>query len=154
MDFSNLRPETRKLLESSGWFPGRLIDTTMFVIQLKAKRYPIHTVVIDFLAHFGKLKIVYPYTYSDLGSEDELCFDPIYAISFIQIQVVRAYGKRVKAPLCVIGTYNHLHDTLMMAPDGKVYGGYSEYLDLVGHSGGEAIDNILRGKDMWYERIP
>jgi hypothetical protein len=154
MDISVFRPGTMKLLESAGWFPERLIETSRLVTQLKAKRYPIHTVVIEFLARFGGLKIAYPYTYSEPFGEDELCLDPIFAASFMQLRAVRAYGKRVKSPLCVIGTYNHLHDTLMMAADGKVYGGFSEYLDLVGHSGEEAIDNILKGKDMWYERIP
>ncbi len=152
MDISVFRTETRKLLQSAGWFPERLIDTTTFVTQLKASRYPVHTTATEFLAHFGELKIVYPY--SDLGSEDELRFDPIYAISFVQIRTVQDYARRVKAPLCVIGTYNHLHDTLMMTPEGKVYGGYDDHLDLVGHSGEEAIDNILKGEEMWYERIP
>jgi hypothetical protein len=41
----------------------------------------------------------------------------------------------------------------MRAPDGKLYGDYSQYLDLVGHSGEEAIGNVVRGKDMWYERV-
>lgn len=152
MSAYEFRESTIKLLRAAGWRPGRTIAVDAFERALAREGHPMPPIVGEFLGQFGKLKItVRP---GPRYTRDQLRLNPCLAMEITSAHVWGRYSARIGAVVCPIGAYNYLHDMLMMTADGRVYGGYDQYLDLVGRSGEEAIDNILRGEEMWYEQIP
>ncbi|MCC5618654.1 SUKH-3 domain-containing protein [Nostoc sp. CHAB 5836] len=138
--------ETRAVLQQAGWSEDRKVDTSEYEKCLKLEGYPDHAVVVDFLARFGGLRVIYPHPRVP-QTTDEFCINPMVAAAHICLERVKEdYDQRLGAPLCVIGEAFDYHMTLMMDSNGKVYAGYDDTLIHVGDSGIDAIEAICSGR--------
>jgi len=134
----------RKLVESS-WHEGRKIDTSLFKLVNLKDGYTWTEKVREFLEEFGNLRI-------DIHREgtgpDFFHFDAVKAANDVDPSWIKKnYSERLNGDqLCVIGQAFSNHLTLMMAEDGKVYGGYDDFLTFLGDTGYQAIENICKGE--------
>lgn len=150
-----LKPRTIGILEAAGWSTNRAIEMASFVAVLESNQFVVSPAVKQFLLTYGALQIEYRYDESDESARmDKLLIDPCVALDNTHLERIQNYSQRAGKQLCPIGLYNWNHDTLFMSEDGMVYGGSSIYLDRIGNSGEDAINNILTGKQMWFEQIP
>ncbi|MBF2005505.1 MAG: SUKH-3 domain-containing protein [Chlorogloeopsis fritschii C42_A2020_084] len=139
--------ETRALLQQAGWSEDRYVDTSEYEKSLKSEGYPLHEVVLDFLKHFGGLRVVHPH-HRVKDEKDEFYINPTVAVADIGSGWVKEYSERVGAPLCVIGEAFSYHMTLVMDSDGRVFAGYDDTLIHVGNSGTDAIEALCSGREM------
>jgi hypothetical protein len=135
-EFSSL---TLDLLRRAGWRPDRRVATDGYRSRLAEAGYAVSPAVLEFLQSFGGLSITRP---TPLG-DDILSFDPADALTRISRARVGTYEKFLDATLCVIGSYFTQTFTVMMDPNGKVYGGADDTLRHLGDSGEEAVENLL-----------
>ncbi len=61
---------------------------------------------------------------------------------------IAAYVEHLGMPLCIIGEAGNQHVTLLMDPEGKVYGASEDVLMLWGETGEQAIENLIRGQSI------
>ncbi|MEH2293027.1 SUKH-3 domain-containing protein [Nostoc sp.] len=140
--------ETRAVLQQAGWSENRKVDTSEYEKCLKFEGYPVHAIVVDFLARFGGLQVIYPHARVP-QTTDEFCINPMVAAAHIYLEWVKEdYDERLGAPLCVIGEAFDYHMTLMMDSNGKVYAGYDDILIHVGDSGIDAIEALCSGRNI------
>ncbi len=145
---------TKKHLEQAGWNDARSIDTSEYEQAIVAAGLPLHTVVIDFLRQFGRLRVEFPVLVpadpkwnANRGGKDWFVIDPIKAIEGISLEWFEYYSECAGKLLCPIGMAHHDHATLLMAEDGSVYGGYDEEFWEEGKTGVEALENIRAHSD-------
>lgn len=137
-EFSN---QTTKSLKESGWYPERHIDIEQYKDSILNSDYKFFPKVEAFLRQYGGLLIKFKVRN---GIETSLNFDTIQAVEDIDpiwVQV-NYYNLLKKTDLCVIGQAYTDHMTLMMDEDGRVYGGFDDYLCFIANSGEEAIEAI------------
>jgi hypothetical protein len=147
MKFSN---DAENLLAKAGWHEGRAVNVSSIEESLIARGYSIAPVVHEFLQEFGGLRLKFPYD-RNKGTMGLMSFNAGDAGKGLTEKVKAAYERAVGAPLCVIGMESQ--DLLMMDTQGKVYSAFEQYLELIGESGMDAIENILRGKNIRYTRM-
>jgi SUKH-3 immunity protein len=131
--------KTLTALETAGWFPGRKVEPGP---GTAAATFPM---VRKFLEQFEGLKIRYEGP-RVTGRVDEIRIDPTIAAKEIDTKWVKDYETRVGCALVPIGQAFSRHATLLMAPDGRVWGGYDDELFPLGVSGEDAIENICTGE--------
>jgi hypothetical protein len=71
--------------------------------------------------------------------------DALRATRSIASSVVRNYERRVSETLCPIGIAASGHLILLIAPSGRTYGGYDNFLARYGDGGFDALCAILNG---------
>lgn len=134
------------ILKSSGWKPCRKVDTNKFVKILEAEGYTVYNSVLIFLESFGNLRIVFPSLFKD-ENFDTITFNIEKAVKEISHDwILEEYSERVGTKLCLIGQGFSNHMSLSMDINGKVYGGYDDFLVLIGNSGNEAIELLCTRK--------
>ncbi|AFZ26624.1 hypothetical protein Cylst_4546 [Cylindrospermum stagnale PCC 7417] len=139
--------ETTTLLYHAEWHESWNIDTTEYKEVLESEGYSIYPTVMNFLSSFGGLHVKYPHKRVP-RLEDDFHFNVPEAVANIYPERVKDYSDRVGVPLCIIGESNRVHMVLMMAPEGKVYAGYDEFMVFVGDSGVDAIEALCSGRDL------
>lgn len=144
--------KTHETLEHAGWKSDYITDTQNWQMDLEKEGYHVFSSVIDFLHHFGGLYIK---NFRDRSPQAPLTFD--FDVSRAMRSVPREriaylYESRISSPLCVIGQAHEDHMILMMDATGKVYGGYDEFMALIGNTGEEAIENLCTGNGI--QEIP
>jgi hypothetical protein len=142
---------TLAMLRRAGWNEHRSIDTTEYSNFLQLKGVPVHERAVEFWQHFGGLRVAHPHS-GDPGAEDYFELDPVKATRHTNIRNLRKFSERVGAPLCIIGEARRGYMVLLMDPTGTVYAGMDRLLELVGHSGEEAIEALCSGAKL--ERLP
>jgi hypothetical protein len=137
--------EVRKKLVESLWYEGRKIDTGAFKFVSLRNGYFWTENVRHFLEEFGNLKIAI--NRESIGT-DFFHFDVVKAMNDFDPRWIKEnYSRRLNGTqLCVIGQAFSNHLTLMMSEDGKVYGGFDDFLTLLGGDGRQAIENICKGE--------
>lgn len=132
-------------LYNAGWSSTRSENISSFIQALNADGHEVFPVVKDFLSRFGGLEIIYT---SRAGYKDSLHFDAKAATEAIFPEQVREYEEVLGTSLCIIGEFATKHSTLMMSPQGQVYGGYDEGIVFCGQNGEQAIENIVIGQNL------
>jgi hypothetical protein len=97
---------------------------------------------IEFAMEFDGITFEYP-RHASVGGLDVCYLDGARATRAVHESRIREYEVRVNESLCPIGRAASNHQALVMAPSGKVYGGYDSNLVLLGNSGREAIWRIF-----------
>jgi hypothetical protein len=146
MDHTNHKfsPETRHILLSAGWFPGRQINIDAFCAGFREAGLKASTAVCSFLSEFGGLRLEYQHREVE-GFRDWCTFSGRIPISPLWI---KTYSRVVKEDLCVIGTAFEDYMVLLMGPSGSVVAGYDDVLLLVGRDGVEAIERLCQGTEL------
>ena len=102
--------------------------------------------VLNFLASYGDLEIVFPSSFKK-GDYDSISFNIEKALKEVSHDwIIEDYSHRVGKKLCLIGQGFKNHMSFAMDEKGRVYGGYDSFLVFVGNSGSEAIEALCTKK--------
>jgi hypothetical protein len=146
MDFNCFSASTRKCLESSGWYPSRIVPIQAYADALRLHGFELNDPATEFLGSFGDLVVRFPHP--DLpGITQELSFDIGGACQTASVANLRMDSQEIEANLCIIGDCWSGDLTLTMSPDGRVFGSDSTFLACVALSGCQAIETLVAGKD-------
>jgi hypothetical protein len=146
--------EIKDLLYKSGWSENRKADESALVALIKKGGYEILPKVLDFLVSFDGIEIRFINLRNGILDDITLGFEKGNELEPID-RITEEYELRIGRKLCVIGTAYRRHVILVMAEDGKVYGGYDGWLAKMGDSGIEAIEAIINNKEFSeIEKLP
>ncbi|MBT1711949.1 SUKH-3 domain-containing protein [Fulvivirgaceae bacterium PWU5] len=136
---------TREIVMRSGWFEGRQINTSAFQEMALNEGYFWFDKADQLLTEFGNLKILFNTT---VGVDETAHFDAIKAMRDIDPKWIKeSYFLRIDSKrLCPIGQAYSNHMTLMVDTEGDIYGGYDDFLCLVGRDVQEALTAICANK--------
>lgn len=143
----NFSPSTVQYLTEAGWYAGRKVSLIKYRAYLEGEGYTWFLKAAEFLEEFGDLLIKFR---RESGDVDTLNFDACEAsASFDSYWVKENYAKRIgRSQFCVIGLAYGSHLLLFMDDEGKVYGGFDEFLCLIDVSGEEAIEVICSNRSI------
>jgi hypothetical protein len=133
-------------LEEFGWSPQRKIDTTDIIKSLIQEGYKLNKYALKIIEQFGNLEFKQP-AFKKEGETEKLHFNSLRASDHIYREKVEEYEIRVGDYLVVIGEAYNEHLILMVSDKGVVYGGYDEYLTLLGSSFEAAIEALFYSKE-------
>jgi len=141
----NFSQSTLEYLTEAGWYIGRKASLIKYRAYLEGEGYTWFPKVAEFLEEFGDLLIKFRRASGEINTLD---FDACEAsASFDSYWVRENYSKRLgRSQLCVIGQAYGSHLLLFMDDEGKVYGGFDEFLCLVDVSGEEAVEVICSNR--------
>lgn len=123
------------------------IELELLQNKIRAEGYPIFEIVISFLLEYRGKKFSFRNRRNNLKNDD-IIIDFDYATNLENAERINEdYVPRIGKELCVIGAAYRDHFVLMMAADGSVYGGYSDYLCKIGNSGIDAIEAIMDDRE-------
>jgi hypothetical protein len=137
-------------LTHAGWSVERTVSLLKFRAYLTGEGYAWFPAVAAFLAEFGDLRI----RFKRHGLSELLSLDACEAsASFDVLWVLEEYAQRIgRARFCVIGEVYTGHLLLFMDDMGRVYGGFDDFLCLIGSSGVDAIEAICSNRPV--QEIP
>jgi hypothetical protein len=144
----NFSQSTIEYLTEAGWYAGRKVSLIKHRAYLEGEGYSWFPKVVNFLEEFGDLLIQFK---RESGEIDTLNFDACEAsANFDSYWVNKNYAKRIEqhSQFCVIGQAHGSHLLLFMNDEGKVYGGFDEFLCLIDISGEEAIEIICSNRSI------
>lgn len=129
-------------LSRMGWFPDRKINTEEIVKTLKLDGYSVSTVVEKFISSFGLLEGEIP-AYAVENEFDLIHFSPTIAMENIYRERVKAYEDKIKESLVVVGEAYSGHMVIMVSDKGSIYGGFDDFLCLIGTGIEQGINSIF-----------
>ncbi|MCE3605158.1 SUKH-3 domain-containing protein [Massilia sp. P8910] len=138
---------TFDFLRKMGWTEHRAADPAPFLACLVAEGYALFPIVRPFLQRFGGLGGDMP-AYRVAGAFDRIDFQPAHAISCTCRAQVTEYEARVHEKLVPIGMAYNRHMTLLLSQSGRLFGGYDDFLCLIGNDVPEAMTNLFERRDM------
>ncbi|MGI4874290.1 MAG: SUKH-3 domain-containing protein [Janthinobacterium lividum] len=147
---SSFSPATLSYLTEAGWYAGRKVSLLKYRAYLTGQGYAWFPAVAAFLEEFGDLLVRFKrrerLEVLDLAACDSSArFDPS--------RLQELYAQRVgSSQLCVIGEVYTGHLVLFMDDAGQVYGGFDDFLCVIGSSGLAAIEAICLNRSM--QEIP
>ncbi|MDQ1817396.1 SUKH-3 domain-containing protein [Massilia sp. CCM 9210] len=138
---------TFDFLRKMGWTEHRAVDPAPFLACLVADGYELFPKARPFFQRFGGLGGDMP-AYRVAGAFDRIDFHPAHAISCTCREQVSAYEARVHQKLVVIGMAYNSHMTLLLSDTGRMYGGYDDFLCLIGNDVHDGITNLFGRRQM------
>jgi hypothetical protein len=145
IDHMKFEKPTSDFLRQMHWSEDRTIDTHSYLRRLSEDGYTLSPPVESFLECFGGLEGLMP-AYVENTKLERIHFDPVEAIGNIYREKVATYEERVGEPLVAVGEAYNGHLTLMLSATGRMYGGYDDFLCLLGNSAAEAIVTLFERK--------
>ncbi len=144
--------EVLEILKRSGWNEFRRVNHDEIINKLVSEGYMISNIVVDFLAQFESLNITF--FNKKRNKEDDFNFSLEKAFHLeVPERLNEDYRLRIgNINLCPIGTAYRDQFVLMMDSNGKVYGGYDDFLIKLGDCYQEAINSIVEGVE--FTEIP
>lgn len=142
-----LSRSTVERLRRAGWTPARSANVDAIVDDLVTSGYEVSAVVIAFLRSFASLALSYP-NFRDPTQPDGCHFDVIRASKNVHRATIDAWAERLGTQLLPIGEAFDEHMTLVMTEDGRVFGGYDDFLAFIGQDGEDAIEALCSGREI------
>ncbi|WP_083941063.1 SUKH-3 domain-containing protein [Pseudoduganella violaceinigra] len=142
---------TIDFLKSMGWSEDRRVDACIFITSLIDDGYEPFPMAVSFLENFGGLDGSMP-AYRVKGELERIHFNPKEAIDEIYREKVVTYEARIGERLVVVGSANNGHLTLVLSPQGRMFGANDDYLCLLGNSVEEGITALFENVDA--EEVP
>ena len=133
---------TSDFLSKMGWTDSRSVDTHSFLECLLNDGYKLFPASSAFLKNFGGLDGAMP-AYRKDGVFERIHFNIEEAINNIYREKVITYEERVGEQLVVIGEAYNGHLTLLLSASERVYGGYDDYLCLLGNTVEQGITALF-----------
>ena len=137
---------TIDFLKKMGWSPDRCTEPASLLTSLSDEGYGLFPLIQDFLASFGGLEGEMP-AYRKEDEMEQIHFHPEIALEAIYREKVMTYEDRVEEQLVVVGEAYNGHLTLMLSGSGKFFGGYDDYLCLLGNNVAEGITALFEQKE-------
>jgi len=137
-------------LRLAGWYPGRQIDITSLTQSIGRLGAIASEAVVSFLREFGDLTIIYtrPAAATISESFDKIRLDPAFGPDWNNLD----YGAIVGKPVCPIGDIYRGHMTLLMSPDGSIYGVYDDTVVAFGSNPEMALNTMVTNQEtVWIE---
>jgi hypothetical protein len=134
------------LIKKYGWDPERRIDTTEIVKVLNNEGYQVNHYALEVIEQFGNLEFQHP-SFKIKNQTEKMHFNPLRACDHIYREKVEEYESRIGESLVVIGEAYNEHLILMASDSGNIYGGYDDYLTLLGNSIEDALKAIFYSKE-------
>jgi len=135
---------TLSILQVAGWYPARSVNIDKYLQTLKNEGYEVFPIVQAFLKKFGGLEMSWAIETSKGDVQDSMHFNPGDAASAVYYEgYISKYEERLGTRVCIIGECSNKNTTIMMDAQGKVYGGFDDYLSFFGETGEQAIENII-----------
>lgn len=131
-----------EFLSAMGWSPDRWIDPSPFLDALSDDGYTPFPLATDFLSRFGGLAGNMP-AHRVENYLERIHFLPDEAINAIYKERVQTYEERTGERLIVVGEAYNGHLTLMLSDQGRLYGGYDDYLCCFGSDIAEGLANLF-----------
>ncbi|MGI5506295.1 SUKH-3 domain-containing protein [Lentzea sp. CA-135723] len=145
-DLAAADPLLLDFMTGIGWFPGREVDLTADLEAWAAGGYAVPGAVQEFMAECGGLEFEYPRS-AAVGGTYSCVVSGVDAAGGLFRAKVAEYEVRLGLELCPIGHAAGRHLTLLMARDGRTYGGKDHFLAKVADDGYRALQAIwLRKK--------
>jgi hypothetical protein len=132
----------RKALEAAGWFPERRVEVMSSEDALRGAGLRVWPGLMDFLGEFQGLRVAF----TREGTIDSAWFDPTAAASPTLVPTIADYEERIGVGVAPIGYAYRDHLLLLLADDGRFFGGYDDHLTELGSSALEAIDALISGR--------
>ena len=126
------------VLREAGWIPERHVAMDEHESAIAAAGYLQSDRISAFLAEYGGLAVGAPVS----GFSEVIAIDPISAIATTSRATVEEYEELVSAPLIPVGAAYGGYLVVMMAADGRFFGGYDDYLVYAGQSPAELFGRI------------
>ena len=142
----DLPSDIQMWLEKYGWYPQRKIGITEIIKILTDEGYQLNKYAIEIIERYGNLEILHP-SFKVKDKNETMHLNPLTACNHIYREKVEDYESRTKESLVVIGEAYNGYLVLMVSDNGSIYGGYDDYLTLLGKSFSEALDAILNSKE-------
>lgn len=141
----DLDKSVKDLLTQAGWSETRKVDSSKLIKQITENSYDVLPKALQFLEEFDGLKIKFTNFKNGQMDDITLDFNKATELEFPE-RIHEDYEPRIGKKLCAIGTAYRDHFILVMDEDGKVYGGYSDYLVKIADTGIDAIEAIVSNK--------
>ena len=141
----NIDHNIRNLLIKAGWNENRQVNRFQLTDQISKNGYEVLPEVVDFLEVFEGLTIRFPNLKNGINDDITLDFKKATELECPE-RIHEDYQPRIGKKLCIIGTAYRDHFVLIMAEDGKVYGGYDNYLVRISDTGIGAIEAIINNE--------
>jgi hypothetical protein len=136
--------ECAAALAAAGWSLERRVDTSAAMAAWTGLGCLSSDAALGFVANFDGLVVEYAQTVpAGTGRTDTCVLSAVEATRSVFEPVVRGYEERVGESLCPVGLAASGHLVLVMAPSGRVYGGYDKFLSRYGENGFEAVCRIV-----------
>jgi len=147
MTETNACAEFVDAISAVGWSTDRRVDTGGAVTAWEERGHVSSDAALLFAANFDGIEFDYPRAHLPGTRPTDSCvLDAAKATRSISDVVVRSYESRVSETLCPVGIAGSGHLVLLVAPSGRTYGGYDNFLARYGESGFEALCAIFVGK--------
>ena len=131
-------------LAQAGWRPGRAVPVEPLLAPLIEEGYATPPLLHEFLSSYGGIEFSYQNPYNP-DTTDTCGIDPALATNMIYPIRVRLWGERVGAELVPFGEASRL--SLVMAADGRVWGGFDEILVAIGSSPEDALNALCESRE-------
>jgi hypothetical protein len=145
IDQMKFEKPTSDFLRQMHWSEDRTIDTHSYLRRLSEDGYTSTPPIETFLESFGGLEGMMP-AHVENAILERIHFDPVEAIGNVYRERVATYEERVGEPLVVVGEAYNSHLTLMLSATGRMYGGYDNFLCLLGNNAAEALVALFEHK--------
>jgi hypothetical protein len=140
-----IKDNVKDILLKAGWNENRKLDKNRLEQLIIQNGYDILPKVLDFLMVFEG--IVIRFINLKNGISDDITIDFVKATQLESSdRIFQDYQLRIRRKLCIIGTAYREHFVLIMDEDGKVYGGYDNYLVKIADTGIGAIESIVNNE--------
>jgi hypothetical protein len=137
-------PATLSYLTKAGWYAGRKVSLIKYRAYLDGEGYAWFPAVATFLEEFGELRIKFERRKQFETLDLTACEA---SDNFDSQWVKKDYAQRIgRTQFCVIGQAYGAHLLLFMDDTGQVYGGFDDFLCVIGSSGQNAIEAICSNR--------
>lgn len=130
------------LLDGAGWTPVRRVDSSRQLAALTTAGYAPGSHVRSVISNLVGLKV----NFTSYGRSDSIRLDPGWAIELCFKSWVDEYSSRAQTPLIPMGYANSEHLLLLVAEDGRWFGGYDDEFGYLGNSVLSMVDIVANGR--------
>lgn len=133
-------------LIEAGWYPGRHIDITPYAEALEREGYRVLPAAARLLHEYGGLSVPFTRAIARHAVSGQFHFCADRAAEAIDHEgYVAHFADTLASAVCVVGAIVPDGTTLLMTPDGALYGGFDTRLVRFGVSVEQAIECLVDG---------
>jgi hypothetical protein len=132
------RDGARSLLAAAGWIEGRKASIEPDLAVLAEEGYPTWESLRGFLEEFSGLDVRVPRH----GTTDSIWFASSKAARLVDKRWVEEYADRIGCRVVPVGAARQDHLLVLLAEDGRLFGGFDDELGELGDDVVEAVETL------------
>lgn len=134
--------DPEKLLADAGWTNDRRVDVERHIAALEEQNFSVGSATSELISNIAALTI----RFSRAGRSDKIRIDPSVAVRAVAKAWVDDYSDRVGTALLPMGLSNHEHLLLLVAEDGRWFGGFDDEFGFLGPSVRVMVDTLANDR--------